>query len=59
MRGATEMENLCFKEGGQQDPQMLWVFSTLKSEDFLPIQIPKLNSEMPHFVLQSFAFWGF
>ncbi len=40
MHGAIEMENLCFKEGGQQGPQMLWVFWTLKSEDFLPLYAP-------------------
>jgi hypothetical protein len=49
MHGAIEMENLCFKEGGQQGPQMLWVFWTLKSEDFLP-----LYAHTP----RRFAIWG-
>jgi len=35
MHGATEMENLCFKEGGQQGPQMLWVFWTSKKREYL------------------------
>ena len=35
MHGATEMENLCFKEGGQQGPPMLWVFWTSKKREYL------------------------
>jgi len=32
-------------------------FGPPKTEDFLPLQFPEMNMEMPHFDLQTVAFW--